>query len=103
MSGPAHFSRASGAFAASAVAQIVGVGGLQPVQPIAGTGLAPIGIENAHEHVGLAVGRLFQHDQLVAAHAQTPVGDDATTSQREIERDGTRIEHDEVIAQPMHL
>jgi len=69
----------------------------------AGAGLAAIGIVDAHEDVGLAVGRALEHDQLVAAHAQPAVGDGAPPLGRELEIGRPRVEHDEVVAQPVHL
>src|SRR6266404_1728953 len=40
----------------------------------AGAGLVAVGIVDAHEDVGLALGRGLEHDQLVATHTPPPVG-----------------------------
>ena len=49
------------------------------------------------------VGRRLEHDQLVAAHAQPAVGDGAAARWRQVERRRARVEHDEIVAQPVHL
>src|SRR5207248_7596895 len=69
----------------------------------AGLGLAAIGIEDAHSHSRRGVARRLDQDQLVAANAGTPVGDGAR--RLGIDRDGVMalVQHDEVVAEPMHL
>ena len=69
----------------------------------AGAGLAAVGIVDAHEDVGLAIGRRLEHDQLVAADAQPAVGDGAAALDRQVERRRAAVEHDEIVAQPVHL
>ena len=69
----------------------------------AGAGLAAVGIVDAHEDIGVALGRRLEHDQLVAAHAQPAVGDGTPARRRQLERSPARVEHDEIVAQPVHL
>ena len=49
----------------------------------AGPGFGAVGIENAHEHIGLRLRIALQHDQLVAADAEAAVGDAAHHVRRE--------------------
>ena len=63
--------------------------------------LAAVGVPDAHEHVGLA--RRLERDDLIAADALFPVGDGAHRIRLKPERMRPRIEHDEVVAEPVHL
>ena len=67
----------------------------------AGADLAAIGIPDAHEHVGFARG--LERDDLVATDALLAVGDGADRVSRKRERSCAGIEHDEVVAEPVHL
>ncbi len=63
--------------------------------------LAAIGIPDAHEHVGLT--RRLERDELIAADALFPVGDGAHRVRLEGKRARPRVEHDKVVAEPVHL
>jgi len=67
------------------------------------TRLAAVGIQKPEKHVGRWIGCLLQHDQLVEAHAFVAVSDGAHARGVEIERLLARIDHDKIVAQPMHL
>ena len=64
--------------------------------------LAAIGVEDAHGGIG-AVAGAFDHDDLIAADAEPPVGDGARG--RGVQRKPlfARVEHDEIVAQPVHF
>ena len=68
----------------------------------AGLDLAAVGIADFHEHVAIGHGRA-QHHELVAAYAGAPVGHAAVAFVGPVERPGARIQHDEIIAEPVHL
>ena len=65
--------------------------------------LAAVGIEDAVEELGIRVTWRLDEQHLVTADAEAPVGDRADL--RLVERDllVDRVEHDEVVAQPVHL
>ncbi len=69
----------------------------------AGLGLAAVGVADAHEGGGPRVLRLLDEDELIAADAAMAVGNGARGGR--VDRDGVRarVEHDEVVAEPMHL
>ncbi len=69
----------------------------------AGGDLAAIGVADAHEDVGARRFRLLQDEQLVAADPGVPVGNGAYRLAVERQRLSARIEHDEIIAEPVHL
>src|SRR4029453_16755094 len=66
-------------------------------------GAAPpaIGVPDAHECIGLTRG--FERNDLVAADALLPVGDGADGIGREGERASARVDHDKIVAEPVHL
>ena len=62
------------------------------------------GLHRGHRAViGEAGARRFDDDELVAADAGPPVGDPLRQRRVEGERPGTRVDHDEVVAEPVHL
>ena len=63
--------------------------------------LAAIGVPDAHEYVGKI--RRLERDYLVAADAAVAVGDSGNLGGFERKRVSARIEHDEVVAEPVHL
>ncbi len=67
----------------------------------AGVHLAPIGVPDAHEGVGL--GRGFDGDHLVAAGPRPAIGDRADLRLAGRKRHGAGLDHGEVVAQPVHL
>src|SRR6185295_2469619 len=64
--------------------------------------LAAVGVEDAvaEVHAG-AAGR--HHQDLVAAHAQVPVGNALQLGARERERRFRAVDDDEVVSRPVHL
>ena len=69
--------------------------------------LAPVGVADAHEGVGVAVGRVLDDDKLVAADAGTAVGDRRRLSSRNLRAGSgfpaTRVNHHEIVAEPVHF
>ncbi len=65
--------------------------------------LAPIGIENPECEVHARFLACFQHQYLITAHAETAPSDPADLFRAQLERLSRGIEHDEVIAKPVHL
>ncbi len=68
--------------------------------------LAAIGIEDAVAEIGRGRRRLFHQQDLVAADAEVPLGDEAGLGRRWIETRSAAaggIEHDEVVAQALHF
>ena len=68
----------------------------------AGLGLGPVRVVDAHEHVG-AGGRRLEDDELVAADAEMAVRHGGRAGGRDRQRGGARIQHDEVVAEAVHL
>ena len=68
----------------------------------AGAGLGAVGVQDAHEDVG-ALARRLHDDQLVEADAGVAVADGAGGVRRHRDGPGARIQHDEVVAEPVHL
>ncbi len=69
-----------------------------------GVHLAAVGVPDAHDAIGCQLlGRRLDGDQLVAADAALAVGDGAHLRFRRRERRRTRLDHDEVVAEPVHL
>ncbi len=70
----------------------------------AGAGFGPVRIADAHERIGVGMGRRgVDHDQLVAADAGSSVGDRGGAGWREVKRMGAHVEHDEVVAAAVHF
>ena len=67
----------------------------------AGANLGPVGVEDAHEDIGL-VGRL-EHDHLIAARPLCAVSNTPNVIGREPGRLLPRVEDDEIIPQSVHL
>src|SRR5438067_4880354 len=69
----------------------------------ASLGLTAIGIDDAHRYLCRRMARRLDQDQLIAADPDTPVGD--IPRHLGIDRDGIAapIEHDEIVAEPMHF
>ena len=67
----------------------------------AGANLAAVGIPDAHEHVGLR--RRLERDHLIAADAVLPIGDGRDLVGPQRDRVLAQIEHDEVVAETVHL
>ena len=65
--------------------------------------LAAVGVEDAHEHLRQRVARSFQQHQLVAADAGVAVGKRARRRGVDPHRIAALVEHDEIIAEPVHL
>ena len=70
-------------------------------------GLGPVGVEDAHEHVGgpvpLAIFRRLDDQELVATDAQTPIGDGARVGTAEADVPLAGVEDDEIVAQAVHF
>jgi hypothetical protein len=60
-----------------------------------------VGIEDAHEHIG--AGRRLERDELIAADPLFAVGDGPHRLRPKLKRARARVEHDEVVAEPVHL
>jgi len=69
----------------------------------AGARFGAVGVEDAHEHVGARALRRLDHQQLVEADAAVTVGDAAGLVGMDRDRPLARVQHDEVVAQPVHL
>src|SRR5665213_3138849 len=65
--------------------------------------LAAIGVADAHEGGGGGAVRLFDDDELVGADAGVARRDRRSRFVVECQRLGPRIDHDEIVAEPMHL
>ena len=63
---------------------------------------AAIGIEDPHEGIR-AVRRRLDHDHLIAADAEAAVGDGARGRRVERKRLFSRVEDDEIVAEPVHF
>jgi hypothetical protein len=68
----------------------------------AGACLAAIRVVDAHEDIR-AIGARFEADELVAADPAAPVREQADALGRQAERPRAPVQHDEVIARPVHL
>lgn len=69
----------------------------------ASLGFAAIGIVDAHEEAGGGIARRLQPDQLIAADAGAPIRQRADLVGAESDPTATAIEHDKIIAEPMHF
>src|SRR3954451_25085461 len=69
----------------------------------AGAGLAAVGIEKPDRRIGAGSGCWADHNQLIAADAGIAVGERAGDGGIDRERFATRIEHDKIVAEPVHL
>jgi len=67
----------------------------------AGFDFAAVGIENAHAHIGMIAGS--EHDQLIAADPGHAVGQRGRAARGHHDRVRARVDHDEIVAQAMHL
>src|SRR3546814_18600200 len=69
----------------------------------AGADLAAVVVADAQEDIGAAVGRPLENQQLVAADTLAAVGDGTGLRVRQWKRLLARVDHDEVVAEPVHL
>ncbi len=69
----------------------------------AGFGLAAIGIADAHQNPSRGMTRRFEEDHLIASDAGAAIGERAYTPCADGYRATAKIEHDKVIAEPVHL
>ena len=69
----------------------------------AGFGLAAVGIADAHQNAGRGMTRRFEKDHLVASDAGAPIGKRAYAPRADGYRGTAKIEHDKVVAEPVHL
>ncbi len=65
--------------------------------------LAAVGVEDPVAEVDVGPGRRLDHQHLVAADAEAPVGEAAQLVAREIHALAHAVEHDEVVAEAVHL
>jgi hypothetical protein len=68
----------------------------------AGAGLGPVRIQDAHEDIRAGGGRLHD-DELVAADSEMTVRDSSSARGRYRQRGGAPVQHDEVVAEAVHL
>jgi hypothetical protein len=64
---------------------------------------AAIGVEDAVIKIGLRVARALDLEDLVAADAEMAIRDEPKLLSRERERLFSRVEHDEIVAEAVHL
>ena len=69
----------------------------------ASLGLAAVRVMDAHEHLRPRVARRLEQQHLVAADAGAPVGDGARRRRVDRNRVAALVEHDEIVADPVHL
>src|SRR5690606_21126274 len=65
--------------------------------------LAAIAVENAIAEVHVRLVGCFHHKNLVAANAEVAIGNQAQPFRAELHRLGQPVDHDKVIAKPVHL
>ena len=65
--------------------------------------LATVGVEDTVIKIGTGAARQLDLQNLIAADAETTVGELAQLRNAQSQRRARRIEHDKVIAQPVHL
>jgi hypothetical protein len=65
--------------------------------------LAAIGIENAVAEIDIRPLRALDHQQLVAADAEVAVSEKAHLLGRQVDLLANRVDHDEIVAQAVHL
>jgi len=64
---------------------------------------AAVGVEDAVIEIGVGAARRLDLQDLVAAHAEVPVGDRAQLLRLERDRLLGRVEHHEIVAEAVHL
>src|SRR3546814_2739698 len=69
----------------------------------AGAYLAAVVVPDAHEHVGAAVRRPLQDQELIAAHALAAVGNGLGQAVRQRKRLLAGVDHDEILATTVHI
>ena len=69
----------------------------------AGLGLAAIGIADAHQDLGRGMARRLEQDHLITSDAGPAICQPARGSGAERDRAAAKIEHDKIVAEPMHL
>ena len=75
----------------------------QRVGVAARLGLAAIGVEDAHEGLRRGLARRLDQDQLIAADPAMAVGQGARRRSIDRHRLAPSVDHDEVVAEPVHL
>ena len=65
--------------------------------------LAAVGVEDPIVEIGVGRARRLDHQHLVAADAETPVGERRTCAASRANRLARGIDHDEVVAEALHL
>ena len=69
----------------------------------AGLGRAAICIADAHQDLGRGMARRLQQDDLIASDAGPPIRQPAYGCGAERDRTATKVEHDKIVAEPMHF
>jgi hypothetical protein len=67
--------------------------------------LGTVGIEHPVEHAARRIARTFQHQRLIKADSGMAIGESAQQPgvQAGVSRDGSGVEYQEIVAQPLHL
>ena len=69
----------------------------------ASPGLAAIGIADAHQNLGRGVARRLEQNDLIASDAGPPIREPACGCGAERDRAAAKIEHDKIVAEPVHF
>jgi hypothetical protein len=69
----------------------------------AGLGLAAICVADAHQDLGGGMARRLEQDHLITSDAGAPIRQPARGSGAERDRAAAKIEHDKIIAEPVHF
>ena len=66
-------------------------------------GLASVGIEDTEGEICIRALRRLQHQHLITADPEATSGDPPDLLRRELDLASNSVEHDEIIAKPVHL
>src|SRR5205085_8099057 len=69
----------------------------------ASLGLAAIRIADAHQNLGRGMARRLEQNDLIASDADPPIREPACGCGAERDRAAAKIEHDKIVAEPVHF
>src|SRR5437762_10921883 len=69
----------------------------------ASLGLAAVRVVDAHQNLGRGVARRLEQNDLIAADAGPPIRQPACGCGAERDRAAAKIEHDKIVAEPVHF